>query len=110
MAQQHFLHNLNPNTFNIAVIQELAINCINLTTANSKWNVIYPTPHNKTNAKCTRSVLFVNKSISKDGWHIIPLDNPDITAIKIFSRKGTLMTVFILEQVLAGSVLEASKY
>ena len=68
MAQQHFLHNLNPNTFNIAVIQELATNCVNLMTANSKWNVIYPTPHNKTNAKCTWSVLFVNKSILKDGW------------------------------------------
>ena len=57
-AQQHFLHNLSPSTYNITVI-----NCTNLTTANSKWNVIYPTMHNKTNAKRTWSVLFINKKI-----------------------------------------------
>jgi hypothetical protein len=51
--------------------------------ANSKWNVIYPTTHNKTNAKRTQSVLFVNKKISKDGRQVIPLDNPDITAIEL---------------------------
>ena len=89
-AQQHFLHNLNPTTYDIAVIQEPAINRTNLTTANSKWNIVYPTMHNKTNAKRTRSVLFINKKISKDGWHIIPIESPDITAIELINEEGNI--------------------
>ncbi|KAF8120568.1 hypothetical protein EV363DRAFT_1110837, partial [Boletus edulis] len=42
MAQQHFLCNLCPSDYDIAAIQEPVINCVNLTTASSKWNVVYP--------------------------------------------------------------------
>ena len=41
--QQHFLSNLNPNKYDIAAIQELTINCINLMVVNSRWSIIYPT-------------------------------------------------------------------
>ena len=45
-AQQHMLCNLNPNEYNIALLQEPVINTVNLTTTNSRWNIIYPTCHN----------------------------------------------------------------
>ena len=50
-AQQHLLHNLDPALYVIATLQEPAINCVNLTMTNSKWNIIYPSTHNKAKAK-----------------------------------------------------------
>lgn len=88
--QQHFLYNLKPSNYNITAIQEPATNSINLVISNSKWNMIYLTTHNKENTKKTWSVLFVNKKISKDGWHIILLDNPDITVIKLINQEGNI--------------------
>ncbi|KIK76604.1 hypothetical protein PAXRUDRAFT_110044, partial [Paxillus rubicundulus Ve08.2h10] len=41
-AQQDMLRDLDPDKFDLAVIQEPVINLINLTTTNSWWNIIYP--------------------------------------------------------------------
>ncbi|KAF8120569.1 hypothetical protein EV363DRAFT_1138292, partial [Boletus edulis] len=38
----------------------------------------------------TRSVLFVNKTLSKDHWRTIPIPSPDITAIEIRGNFGKI--------------------
>ena len=82
------LRNLDPEEYNIALIQELVINMVNLTIANPKWNVVYPTTHNRDCTMCTQSVILINKLISKDNWEIVPVDSPDISAIEIQSDSG----------------------
>ncbi|KAF8836918.1 hypothetical protein BDN67DRAFT_863872, partial [Paxillus ammoniavirescens] len=76
--------------YDLAVIQEPFINCVNLTTNNSRWNVIYPTCHNTTNATRTQLVILVNINLSKDHWKTIPVDEPNITAIEILRESGSL--------------------
>ena len=84
------LQDPNPTHYDLALIQEPVINFVNLTTSNSQWNVVYPSTHNKEHAKRTRSVILVNKNLSKDSWHSIPIDSPDITAIELNGTFGCL--------------------
>jgi exonuclease III len=89
-AQQHLLCNLDPQKYNITAIQELVINYVNLTTSNPHWNIIYPTTHHTTNTKRTRSIMLVNKRISKDHWRTLPMESPDITAMELSGEFGKL--------------------
>ena len=82
------LRNLDPEEYDIALIQEPAINMVNLTIANPKWIAVYPTTHNRDRAMRTQSVILVNKLISKDNWQIVPVDSPDVSAIEIQSGSG----------------------
>ncbi|KAI9453361.1 hypothetical protein HD554DRAFT_2000919, partial [Boletus coccyginus] len=74
--------------FDIAAIQELIINYVNLTVANPRWNTIYPTTHGSENTSCTRSVILVNKNLLKNSWRTIPIKSSDITAIEFKGKWG----------------------
>jgi exonuclease III len=89
-AQQHMLCNLDPKQYDITLIQEPVINIINLTMANPKWNVVYPSTHNKDRATRTRSVILINKAVSKDSWCAVPIESPDITTIELSGTFGRI--------------------
>lgn len=76
---------LNPESYDLACIQEPYLNVVGLANASNLkrfWDVIYPTNHHS-NPECSQTILLVNKKLSKNNWHIIPLDSPNITAIEI---------------------------
>ncbi|KAG1879043.1 hypothetical protein F4604DRAFT_1499575, partial [Suillus subluteus] len=84
-AWEHMLHNLNPNVYDLAYIQEPYLNMVNLANASTLsqyWDVIYPSNHN---AKTERSqtIMLVNKRISKNNWHIIPINSLNVMAIEL---------------------------
>ncbi|KAI9569830.1 hypothetical protein HD554DRAFT_2019714, partial [Boletus coccyginus] len=87
-TQQRFLSNLNPNIYDVATIQEPTINYVNLTVTNPRWNTIYPTVHETKDATHMRSVILVNKNLSKDSWRTIPIKSLDITAIELTGDWG----------------------
>ena len=84
------LRSLDPNKFDIALIQEPVLNKVNLTMTNPRWNVIYPSCHNKDCEARTRSVILINKNISKDVWRVIPTHSPDVTALEIKGDFGKI--------------------
>ena len=55
---------------------------MNLTRANHYWTVIYPSVHHNTPAK-TRSVVLVNKLVSKNSWRQVPLECSDVTVVEL---------------------------
>ena len=81
-AQLDLLNKINPQETDFIFIQEPHINFLNQTRANQYWTVVYPTPHNISPAR-TRSIILVNKSVSKNNWRQIPVDSPDITGIEL---------------------------
>lgn len=84
------LSNLNPDTYDLACIQEPYLNPVNLANASNlrrHWDVIYPTRHHD-GAERTQSILLVNKKLSKNNWHIIPLDSLNVTAIELTGNFG----------------------
>ncbi|KAJ8584196.1 hypothetical protein M405DRAFT_747457, partial [Rhizopogon salebrosus TDB-379] len=84
------LKNLDPHTYDLACIQEPYLNPVGLAnTSNLQryWDVIYPSNHHA-NPERSQTILLVNKKLSKNNWHIIPLDTPNITAIELNGAFG----------------------
>lgn len=84
------LRNLNPEKYDLECIQEPFLNAVGLANASNLrrfWDVIYPTNHHS-NPERSQTILLVNKKLSKNNWHIIPLDTPNITAIEIHGHFG----------------------
>ncbi|KAG2150785.1 hypothetical protein DEU56DRAFT_728573, partial [Suillus clintonianus] len=89
-AWEHMLAELNPEVYDLACIQEPYLNPVNLANASNLrkyWDVIYPTNHHSGTER-TQSILLVNKKLSKNKWHIIPLETPNVTAIELTGDFG----------------------
>jgi hypothetical protein len=89
------LRNLNPEKYDLACIQEPFLNTVGLANASNLrrfWDVIYPTNHHS-NPERSQTILLVNKKLSKNNWHIIPLDTPNITAIEIHGDFGKYVSI-----------------
>jgi len=81
-AQLDLLNEIAPQETDFVFIQEPHINFLNQTRANQYWTVIYPTLHNISPAR-TRSIILVNKAVSKNNWRQIPVDSPDVTGVEL---------------------------
>ncbi|KAI0045996.1 hypothetical protein FA95DRAFT_1494721, partial [Auriscalpium vulgare] len=92
LAQLDMLHAIRRHHVDIVCIQEPYINPGHVATANVHWHVVYPPSHAKSPDK-TRSVTFVHKALDTSFWTPIPIDCPDITAIRITSN-ATIVEVF----------------
>ncbi|KAG2755207.1 hypothetical protein P692DRAFT_20717662 [Suillus brevipes Sb2] len=84
------LKNLNPHVYDIACIQEPYLNPVNLANASNLrqyWDVIYPTDHHA-NPERSQTIILVNKRLSKNNWHIIPLKSANVMAIELTGAFG----------------------
>ncbi|KAG2073798.1 hypothetical protein BDR04DRAFT_1009815, partial [Suillus decipiens] len=91
-AWEHMLRNLNPNVYDVACIQEPYLNPVNLAnTSNLKqyWDIIYLTDHHA-DASRSQTIILVNKQLSKNNWHIVPIKSPNIMAIKLTGQFGKI--------------------
>ncbi|EJF55342.1 hypothetical protein DICSQDRAFT_20244, partial [Dichomitus squalens LYAD-421 SS1] len=75
--------------YDIIAIQEPFIDHLNLTRANPRWSVVYPTGHHDSGHR-TRSIVLVNTRISSNAWHPIKIPSPDVTAVTIVSQQRTV--------------------
>src|SRR5882724_11243235 len=92
MAQNDFLHQLNPNTYNLAAIQVLYLDSNHNSHATHHWYTIYPKEHYITLSQM-RSILMVNRQIATDAWSQVDIGLSDITAIMINTGKGKVLLV-----------------
>jgi len=88
-SQLDLLHSLDPNKYDLAMLQEPYIDFLGRTQANPYWEVVYPTKHLE-NPKKTRSIILVNRRISTDTWMPILSDSGDLTGIKLTSNNTTM--------------------
>ncbi|KAG1796593.1 uncharacterized protein BJ212DRAFT_1234582, partial [Suillus subaureus] len=89
-AWEHMLRNLDLNIYNIACIQEPYLNPVNLANASNLkqyWDIIYPTDHHA-NTNRSQTIILVNKKLSKNNWHMVPIKSPNIMAIKLIGQFG----------------------
>ncbi|KAG1888692.1 hypothetical protein F4604DRAFT_1569660, partial [Suillus subluteus] len=87
---EHLLKNLNPNDYNLACIQEPFLNPVKLAnTSNLRryWDVIYPTKHH-TSQDRSQVIMLINKKISKNKWHTIPIQSSNIMALELTGDFG----------------------
>ncbi|KAJ6521978.1 hypothetical protein DFH09DRAFT_1424405, partial [Mycena vulgaris] len=88
-GQNDFLHRLNPNIYDIALIQEPYFDSRGTTRANKRWVSIVPPTHTP-HQKLTRSLIFVNIRLPSSSWTAIPIPSPDVTAMQIHGAFGTI--------------------
>ena len=89
-AHLDLLHSQPPLHYNIIAIQEPHIDFLGNSHANPYWYSIYP-PKHLDNPKATRSLLLVSKHLTTtNAWTQIPIDSPDITALRINSGVGPI--------------------
>ncbi|KIK37783.1 hypothetical protein CY34DRAFT_92142, partial [Suillus luteus UH-Slu-Lm8-n1] len=78
------LRSLDLNEFDLVCIQEPFLNPINLAnTSNLRtyWDVLYPTDHH-TSPNRMQVIILVNKRLSKNNWHIIPIKSSNVMALE----------------------------
>jgi ribonuclease HI len=89
-SQTDFLINrVNPNNYDLVMIQEPYFDYKKDSRVSSKWIAIYPLNHID-NPLRTRSMILVNAKISTNSWTALAVDCPDITAIQLTGEWGTL--------------------
>lgn len=88
-AQTDLIHSAGPNTYDIIAIQEPYLDWRNTTRASNKWTPILPPSHGNPNTR-TRSTILVNTSLATNHWDAIPINHPDITAVRVTGEFGTL--------------------
>jgi hypothetical protein len=90
-AHQALLETAGKN-FDFILIQEPYIDHLATTRANSYYTIIYPPRHRDDHPKkaYTRSVILVNKRINTNNWEALPIDCPDMTAIKLKMERGII--------------------
>ena len=85
-AQLDLLHSLTPSRYSIAAIQEPHIDFLGNSRATPHWYTVYP-PNHCDNPKATRSLLLISKNLTTTNtWTQIPINSPDITAIRLDSN------------------------
>lgn len=88
-AQIDLIHSAGANTYDIIAIQEPYFDWRNTTRASNKWTPILPPSHGNVNKK-TRSLILVNTALATNHWDTIPINHPDITAVKISGEFGII--------------------
>ncbi|KAG2134511.1 hypothetical protein DEU56DRAFT_738614, partial [Suillus clintonianus] len=85
------LRNLNPNDYDLAIIQEPYINPVNLAPSSSRWDIVYPSTHGDNGVERTNSIILVNKRLSKNTWKNVPFKNSNVTAIEFKGNTGKIL-------------------
>ena len=90
MNQFHVINQLDPKRFDICFIQEPHIDFLGNTKVPNSWTAIYPPTHYKKDGGCTRSITLVSPYLSSSNWMDLRIDLPDVTAIQIWGKFGTI--------------------
>jgi hypothetical protein len=88
--QIHLVNSLNPNLFDLCLIQEPYIDFLNNTRAPSGWRVIYPASRYRDN-KHIRSVILVSPRLATSSWMDLHINSLDVTAIQLWGELGSLL-------------------
>ena len=91
-AQQDLINSIDPNIYDILVLQEPYIDFLGNTHANQRWYLLLPSTHHN-NPKKTCTVTFINKGILSSTWQQIRVESQDIVAVSIDTTAG-LITIF----------------
>ncbi|KAJ6495891.1 hypothetical protein DFH09DRAFT_946114, partial [Mycena vulgaris] len=91
-AQLDMLQSLNPNKYDIALMQEPTMDQRNRSRTNLRFHAVYPT-HHATAPNSTRSLILVNTHLPSSSWSPIPLDSGNLTGIELHLPSGIIRII-----------------
>jgi len=98
VAQGDFLHQLDPNTYDIVALQELYLDHNHNMHVNPYWYMVYPKEHYTTPEKM-RSIIFINKRIATHSWLQVNFSSSDITAAQAQTAAGRVLIINIYNDI-----------
>jgi len=91
-AQNNFLHQLNPDVYDLGAIQEPYLDHCHNSHASHHWYTIYHKEHYVTPTK-TRLLMLVNKHLATDTWSQVGCGLSDITAVQLQMERGRVLII-----------------
>src|SRR5882672_1282842 len=91
-TQCDILHQLNPNKYDVAAIQEPYLNFNHNSHATHNWYTIYPEKHYVESNK-TRYLLLINKRMPSDSWFQVDFASSDVTAVQVQTPAGAVLII-----------------
>src|SRR5436190_15629545 len=89
--QLHVINSLNPEQFDLCLIQEPYIDFLGNTRAPNGWKVIYPPTHLHDNGHArTRAVTLISPRLATSNWADLHINSPDINGIQLWGASGTI--------------------
>ena len=85
----------SPSSWDILALQEPWFDHLGNSRANSKWNVIYPSPRGNNKSHPPRSIILISTRFPSETITQIPVASNDITAIKIQTPNHTITIINI---------------
>src|ERR1700731_3072143 len=88
----HLINNLDPDHFDLCLVQEPHIDFLSRMRAPNGWHIVLPPTHNNPNTSSTsptRAVTLVSPRLDTTGWMNLAIESPDATGIQIWGDFGT---------------------
>src|SRR6201999_3975573 len=85
IAHEYVLIQVDPDKWDLILIQKPWIDKYSNARGIYKWRVIYPTNHFKDTANRIRPVILINTNISSDSYTAFNISSNDITALRLES-------------------------
>ena len=93
IPQQELINSIDPNTYDILVLQEPYIDFfLGNTHANQRWYSLLPSMHHN-NPKKSQTAMFINKGILSSTWQQTRVESQDIVVVSINITAGPI-TIF----------------
>ena len=92
IAQQDLINSIDPNMYNILILQELYIDFLGNTHANQRWYPLLPSMHHN-NPKKSWTATFINNGIFSSTWQQTRVESQDIVVVSIDTTAGPI-TIF----------------
>src|ERR1700730_1211038 len=100
----HLINSLNPEHFDLCLVQEPHIDFLNKTRAPGGWRTILPPSHNRPNTNTnnnnndnpenpTRAAILVSPRLDTANWMDLTIDSPDLTGIQLWGEFGTIRII-----------------
>jgi hypothetical protein len=89
-CQQDLINSLNPERYDLCLVQEPFIDFLGNTRAPVGWSAIYPPTHLRDGHDRIRSVIFVSPRLAGNACTAIPIDSPDVSAVQVETERGSV--------------------
>ncbi|KAF8835617.1 DNase I-like protein, partial [Paxillus ammoniavirescens] len=106
-AQTAFLNSLNPNDWDILVLQEPHINSVNNILSTWRYHAVYPTLRHLGPTQKSRAATLVSTSIDCNTWTQLPFPSRDVITIQLTGSYGRCTILNIYNNGTTQTTLEA---
>src|SRR6201996_1515737 len=87
LSQLDLLNFVDPNKYDLIVIQEPHLDFLTNTRSTDRWRTVLPTPFISDRSVRMRSMILMSDKLCSTGWEAIEVESYDISAVRIVGKE-----------------------